>query len=119
MTEDPLHVVCLANDAVYRQTIALLESFRTYNPGVRLSLIPFADDIAYLRHLTAVYRFDLLTTDPTPWDQLSKELFPGAPQKYANRLRKLLVFDVNAPITVYIDIDTLVLRNLRFLCPYF
>ena len=118
MAEDSIHVVFLANDVVYRQAIAFLESFRTYNPDLRLSLIPFADDLFYLEKLGSLYRFDVVTADPRPWDELSKEVFPGAPQKYANRLRKLLVFDVKAPTTVYVDIDTLVLRDMKFLAEY-
>ena len=110
-----IRTVFLANDVVYEQVIAFLESFRTCNPSMKLSMIPFADDIDKLSRLTGVYDFDILNENLARWDSLADEIFPGAQIKHRNRLRKLSIFDATADATIYIDIDTVVLKNFDFL----
>jgi hypothetical protein len=108
-------VVFLANDAVYSQALAFLESFRSHNPGLRLSMIPFADDIRKLERLAPVFNFNVLQLDTARWDELAREFYPGVGQQYKNRLRKLAIFDLDYPATIYIDIDTVVLKDLGFI----
>ncbi len=114
MSQHP-HVVFLANDAVFKQGLAFLESLRVHNPTLKLSMIPFADDIHNFERLQEIYEFDILRFDVTRWDDLAREFFPGASQKYRNRLRKLSIFDVQSPATIYLDLDMIVLRDLNFL----
>lgn len=114
MPEQP-RVVFLANDAVFQQGLAFLESFRAYNPSLRLSMIPYADDIDGLSKLQEVYEFDILSLDVGRWDDLAHRFFPGVAKKFVHRLRKLAIFDVEAPCTIYLDLDMVVLRDLSFL----
>lgn len=48
-----------ANDKVYDWTIAFLNSFRTFNPDLRLILIPFNEDCDRLLQLQARYNFEV------------------------------------------------------------
>ncbi len=48
-----------ANDVVYDWAIAFLNSFRTYNPNLRLILIPFDDRCEQLYQLKDKYNFEL------------------------------------------------------------
>lgn len=109
------HAVFLANDAVFNEGLAFLESFRTYNPMSPLSMIPFADDVERFDSIAKIYNFDILQLNMGRWDDLARELYPNSPQKFRNRLRKLAVFDVNKATAVYIDIDIVVLKDLSFL----
>lgn len=109
--------VFLANDVMFAQGLAFLESFRAHNPMLPLSMIPFADDIAKLERLSPIYGFDILQLDTKRWDELAREFFPSSQQRFQNRLRKLAIFDVKSPATIYMDIDTVVLRDLSFLTP--
>lgn len=52
-----------ANDVVYDWAVAFLNSFRTFNPDLRLLLIPFNDDCKRLLKLQDIYRFEIYT-DP-------------------------------------------------------
>lgn len=53
-----------ANDVVYDWAIAFLNSFRTFNPDLRLLLIPFNDDCDRLLKLQNTYNFEIYT-DPS------------------------------------------------------
>jgi hypothetical protein len=53
-----------ANDVVYDWAIAFLNSFRTFNPDLRLILIPFNEDCDRLLQLQTKYNFDIYV-DPT------------------------------------------------------
>jgi hypothetical protein len=108
-------MVFMANDAMFAEGLAFLESFRTHNPTLPLSMIPFADDIAKIERLSPIYRFDILQLDTRRWDELARGFYPTSQQKYRNRLRKLAIFDVKAPTTIYLDIDVVVLKDLSFL----
>ncbi|MDZ8236399.1 MAG: hypothetical protein RMZ69_04335 [Nostoc sp. ChiQUE01a] len=50
-----------ANDAVYEWTIAFLNSFRTFNPDLRLILIPFNQECDRLLKLSDTYKFEVYT----------------------------------------------------------
>ncbi|MBE8986218.1 hypothetical protein [Nostoc sp. LEGE 12450] len=50
-----------ANDAVYEWTIAFLNSFRTFNPDLRLILIPFNEQCDRLLKLSNTYNFEVYT----------------------------------------------------------
>jgi hypothetical protein len=113
--KDAPQVVFLANDAVFGQALAFLESFRTHNPNLRLAMIPFADDIRKLERVAPVFNFDILKLNTARWDELSREFFPRVEQKYKNRLRKLAIFDLDHPATIYIDLDTVVLKDMSFI----
>jgi len=50
-----------ANDVVYDWAIAFLNSFRTFNPDLRLILIPFNDECDRLLKLSDIYSFEIYT----------------------------------------------------------
>lgn len=50
-----------ANDAVYEWTTAFLNSFRTFNPDLRLILIPFNEQCDRLLKLSDNYKFEVYT----------------------------------------------------------
>ena len=104
----------MGNDAVFEQALAFLESFRRNNPLLKLSMIPFADDIQKMESLAPLFNFEILLLDTARWDEMAREFYPGAEQKYRNRLRKLAIFDLDHPAVIYIDLDTVVLQDLAF-----
>lgn len=53
-----------ANDRVYNWTIAFLNSYRTFNPDLRLLLIPFNDECDRILRLQDTYNFEIYT-DPS------------------------------------------------------
>ncbi len=53
-----------ANDRVYDWTIAFLNSYRTFNPDLRLLLIPFNDECDRILKLQDTYNFEIYT-DPS------------------------------------------------------
>lgn len=108
-------VTFMANDAVFEQCLAFLESFRMSNPSLRLTMIPFAADIERLSALTGIYDFTISPVDTGRWDALAERLYPGAQQKHKNRLRKLSIFDMPYDFNMYIDIDVVVLKDMRFI----
>ncbi len=62
----PIHkygVYFLANDVVYDWTIALLNSFRTFNPDLPLYLIPFNNECDRVVSLKDTYNFEVYTDD--------------------------------------------------------
>jgi len=63
---DPLRtgVYFSANDVVYDWAIAFLNSYRTFNPDLRLILIPFNDQCDRLLKLQDTYNFEIYT-DPS------------------------------------------------------
>lgn len=50
-----------ANDVVYDWAIAFLNSFRTFNPDLRLILIPFNNECDRLLKLSDIYSFEIYT----------------------------------------------------------
>ncbi|MCB9103911.1 MAG: hypothetical protein H6633_06655 [Anaerolineales bacterium] len=63
-TPNSIGVYFSANDVVYDWAIAFLNSFRTFNPGLRLILIPFNDQCERLLALQDTYQFEIYQ-DPT------------------------------------------------------
>jgi hypothetical protein len=64
MSLDPkIGVYFSANDVVYDWAIAFLNSFRKFNPDLRLILIPFNDNCDRLLQLQTKYNFELYSDD--------------------------------------------------------
>jgi hypothetical protein len=62
--ERSIGVYFSANDVVYDWAIAFLNSFRTFNPDLRLILIPFNDECDRILKLQDTYNFEIYT-DPS------------------------------------------------------
>jgi hypothetical protein len=54
-----------ANDVVYDWTIAFLNSFRQFNPNLRLILIPFNNQCDRLLQLQSKYNFEVFIDEPS------------------------------------------------------
>ncbi|MBW4612828.1 MAG: hypothetical protein KME21_06015 [Desmonostoc vinosum HA7617-LM4] len=59
-----------ANDVVYEWAIAFLNSFRTYNPDLRLILIPFNDQCDRLLQLSDIYNFEVFNDTSLSFSRL-------------------------------------------------
>jgi hypothetical protein len=102
-----------ANDVVYDWSIAFLNSFRTFNPDLRLILMPFNDNCERLLQLQEKYRFEIYV-DPT-FDRLEAigaafELghTPTGPYWF----RRYAAFWGPCERFIYLDVRQLVLGNL-------
>ncbi|MBU7587114.1 MAG: hypothetical protein KAF91_30415 [Nostoc sp. TH1S01] len=60
-TSQSIGVYFSANDVVYDWTIAFLNSFRSFNPDLRLILIPFNEQCDHLLKLSDTYQFEIYT----------------------------------------------------------
>ncbi len=92
-------------------TISFLNSFRIHNPWLDLCLIPYDDSCDKVIGLQDVYGFsvydDLQTL--TRCDSISKAFFSG--QVYG-QFRKLAAFEGMYDEFIYIDSDTVVLKDI-------
>ncbi|GAA1766981.1 hypothetical protein GCM10009681_42580 [Luedemannella helvata] len=102
----------LANDRVYEQAVAFLNSFRQHNPDVPLCLVPFADDVARVAALADRYDF-------TIWSDLAMlrrcdELSRRFHGEVLGQYRKVALWSGGYDEFVYVDCDTVVLRPVDF-----
>ena len=104
-------VYLLANDAVDRWLIACAESLRSFNPTLRVIVIPYDDRLRTVMQICDRHGFELW---PSPslahLDRLSNRCLGGPKPGF---LRKFAAFW--GPLThfVYIDVDTVVLMDLQ------
>jgi len=105
-------VYFLANDAVFDQAVAFLNSFRQSNPDLDLCLIPFRSDIERLRRLGPIFKFSIFDE----WelfrltDIVSSKLHGNPVGEY----RKLAAWHGPFERFIYVDVDTIVLSNFDF-----
>jgi hypothetical protein len=102
-----------ANDLVYDWAIAFLNSFRKFNPDLRLILIPFNDDCDRIFQLRSQYNFDIYI-DPT-FDRLEAigqafELGHTPNGKYW--FRRYAAFWGELDRFIYLDVRQVVLADL-------
>lgn len=105
-------VYFMANDRHLELTIAFLNSFRLYNPEIPLCLIPFDQDYTHLTNLSGEYNFiifsDLSLLESC--DRISLQFHDCVTGHY----RKLAAWNGCFNEFAYIDVDTVVLRNIDF-----
>lgn len=109
-------VYFLANDRVYDNVVAFLNSFRASNPTIDLCLIPFADDLEQIRALAPRYEFSIYADEDVlrRCDAIGAR-FHGKP---AGHYRKLAAWHGEFDRFVYIDCDTVVLESVDFVFDY-
>jgi hypothetical protein len=112
----PHGVYFLANDRVFDQVVAFLNSFREQNPTIDLCLIPFADDTSRVEALAPRYGFSVWTDAEvlSRCDAVS-ERFHG---EVVGHYRKLAAWEGKYDRFVYIDCDTVVLHPVDFAFDY-
>jgi hypothetical protein len=109
-------VYFLANDRVFDQVVAFLNSFRAQNPTIELCLIPFADDTAQVEALASRYGFGIWSdTEVLRRCDAIGARFHGHP---VGHYRKLAAWAGAYDRFVYIDCDTVVLHPVDFTFGY-
>jgi hypothetical protein len=103
-------VYFLANNGVLDLAIAFLNSFRAYNPDIPLCLIPFNSKVDRVAKLRSKYRFSIYdATEVLAFcDEVSLRFHPTAIGHY----RKLAAWNGEFDEFIYIDVDTVVLRDV-------
>jgi len=105
-------IALLANDKVFDWLLAFLESYRETNAAVPLHVIPFDDNVSQTRRAAAAYGAEFFEGDTVRVDALAKRLYPFFPH-HRRRLRKLLALSLPCDRVVYMDVDTILFRNLE------
>ena len=111
-SETSCGVAIVANDRVIDWLLAFLESYRETNAPIPLHLIPFDDNVTQTRRAARVYGAHFFEGDMARIDALAKRLYPFFPQ-HRRRLRKLQALTLPCDRVIYMDVDTIVFRNLE------
>lgn len=109
-------VYFLANDYIFDFAVAFLNSFRTSNPDIPLCMIPFDNDIVQLGSLCSEYHFRIWQNDDIlqQCDRISLSFHDHVLGHY----RKLATWEGDFDEFIYIDSDTVVLKNVNFVYDY-
>lgn len=105
-------IVIVANDKVLPWLLPFLESHRSTNPALPLYLVPFDENIAATRHAAAAYGAKLVGDEMAEIDALARRLYPLFPH-HRRRLRKLQALALPLDRVAYLDVDTVLFRDLR------
>jgi hypothetical protein len=104
-------VYLLANDAVADWLGACAASLRSFNPDLRVVVIAYDDRLRTVRRLCDRFRFDLWHDQEFEWlDEVAGKLGGNLPP---HRMRKLAAFWGPLERFLYLDVDTIVLMDLR------
>lgn len=109
-------VYFLANDKILELAIAFLNSFRKFNPDIPLCLIPYDANFQKIASLSNKYNFSIYPGQETlnACDQISTSIL-GNVKGY---FRKLALWEGPFDEFIYIDSDTVVLKNVEFCFQY-
>jgi hypothetical protein len=104
-------VYLLANDAVLQWLRACAASLRSFNPHVRVVVIPFDHNVEEVTRLAAHYRFEIWQGPALEWlGELGVRSSPaGMPDQL---MRKLAAFWGPLERFLYLDVDTVVLMDV-------
>jgi hypothetical protein len=112
--EQSIGVYFSANDKVYDWTIAFLKSFRTFNPDLRLILIPFNEECDRILQLQTQYDFEIYI-DPSfsRLEAIGKAFELGYTPTGHYWFRRYAAFWGPLDRFMYLDARQVVLANLR------
>jgi hypothetical protein len=105
-------VAIVANDKISEWLLPFLESYRASNAATRLYVIPYDDEVEQTRRAAEIYGATWVEDDMRQLDDLAKRLYPLSPYR-RRRLRKLYTLALPLDRVVYIDVDTLLFRDVR------
>jgi len=108
-------VAILASDGIYEWLLPFLESYRRHNPDLPTYLIPFDARMERTTRAAAAYGVQMAPGDLGPVDRLGFIAYPHYRRRYRNRLRKFHSLSLPLDEVLYIDIDTIVYRDLSVL----
>jgi hypothetical protein len=103
-------IAVIANDRVIDWLMPFLESYLATNATIPLYLIPYNDNIARMRRVAQVFGVEVAELDSAELDALAKRLYPFNPG-HRHRLRKLLALTLPLDEVIYLDVDTIMLRD--------
>lgn len=109
-------VYFLANDKILELSIAFLNSFRKFNPDISLCLIPYDSNFKEIASLSDRYNFSIFTDNEilNTCDTISTSFLDYT----AGNFRKLALWEGPFDEFIYIDTDTIVLKNVEFCFQY-
>ncbi|MFM2063180.1 MAG: hypothetical protein RLZZ507_2850 [Cyanobacteriota bacterium] len=111
--EQNIGVYFSANDKVYDWTIAFLNSFRTFNPDLRLILIPFNEECDRLLQLREKYNFELYIDSSFPrLEAIGKDFELGLTPTGHYWFRRYAAFWGPLDQFMYLDARQVILANL-------
>ncbi len=105
-------IAVIANDKIADWLLPFLESYLASNAATPLYLIPYDDNVALTRRAAGVYGVNFVTPDSAELDALAARLYPLFPG-HRRRLRKFLSLALPLDEVLYIDVDTLLFRDVR------
>jgi hypothetical protein len=108
-------VAILANDEIYDWLLPFLDSYRQHNPDLPTYLIPFDDRMDRTARAAAVYDVAVVDADFTGIDRFAAMLYPFNRLRYRHRLRKFHCLALPLDEVMYIDVDTIVFRDMSVL----
>lgn len=103
-------IAVIANDRVIDWLLPFLESYIATNASLPLYLIPYDDNMARTRRAAEVFGVEVASLDSAELDTLAKRLYPFNPG-HRRRLRKLLALALPLDEVIYLDVDTIMLRD--------
>lgn len=105
-------IAIVANDRIADWLLPFLESYRATNSATPLYLIPYDDNLTVTRRAAEVYGVHLVTEDSRELDALASRLYPLFPG-HRRRLRKFLSLALPLDEVLYVDVDTILFRDMR------
>lgn len=105
-------VAILANDEIYDWLLPFLESYRQHNPFLPMFLIPFDRNIEKTTRAAHQYNVSVVQDGLESIDQFARKIYPFYRARYRHRLRKFYCLNLPLDEVMYLDVDTLVYRDL-------
>lgn len=120
LASDPIKTVrgvyFIANDAIIDNAIAFLNSFREHNPQTALCLVPYDDSIVRLCELKNKYNFSIWRSENL--FQYCAHMSVQFHGRVFGHYRKLALWEGPFDEFIYIDTDTVVLHDVKFVFEY-
>lgn len=105
-------IAVVANDKISDWLLPFLESYAATNSRTPLYLIPYDDNLTLTRRAADIYGVHLVTEDSRALDALASRLYPLFPG-HRRRLRKFMSLALPLDEVLYIDVDTILFRDVR------
>lgn len=108
-------VAILANDGIHDWLLPFLDSYRQHNPNLPTYLIPFDENMDRTRRAAQEYGITVMQDDFARIDRFASLLYPFNRRRYRHRLRKFHCLGLPLDEVMYLDVDTLIYRDLSAL----
>jgi hypothetical protein len=105
-------IAILANDRIFDWLLPFLESYLATNADTPLYIIPYDENLAMTRRAAVIYGVHLVAQESPELDALASRLYPLFPS-HRRRLRKFLSLALPLDEVLYIDVDTILFRDVR------